>query len=287
MAFADVGGIRTRYEVIGEGPPLLMFSPGGFNATIENWRKFSIYGRLRFLAHLPGAFACIVLDKRESGESGGRLERLTWDDYAAQGLGLLDHLGIERTHVMGGCIGCSIAATLATRHPDRVERTVLYSPAGGQRYRETQLGRFEAHAEFVRAEGLQAVVTLARREDKTFAQEPRLGPWASVIRTDDDFATSYAQRDVAQYLALVDETAPGLFGADDVPGGPFSAHAPALVVPGGDANHTPEAARHFANSLPNAEVWDVPVPEQTAQTAPARVLEVLQISDSPRASPAI
>src|SRR3954465_3930055 len=103
MAFATVGGIRTRYEVLGNGPPLLMFAPGGFNATIDNWRTFSIYERLHFLDHLPQAFACIVFDKRESGESGGRVERLTWDLYAEQGVGSLDTLGIERAHVIGGC----------------------------------------------------------------------------------------------------------------------------------------------------------------------------------------
>ena len=29
MPFANIDGINTRYEVIGQGPPLLMFSPGG------------------------------------------------------------------------------------------------------------------------------------------------------------------------------------------------------------------------------------------------------------------
>jgi pimeloyl-ACP methyl ester carboxylesterase len=287
MPFADVDGIRTRYEVLGDGPPLLMFAPGGFNATIENWRRFSIYARLGLLEHLSRTFSCIAFDKRESGESGGRVERLTWDAYAAQGLGLLDHLGIDRAHLIGGCIGCSIAATLVSTHPDRVERVVLYSPAGGPHYRETQLGRFAAHADFARANGLAAVVELARSEDKTFAQEPRLGPWASVIRTDEQFAAEYAARDVDEYLALVDETARSLFDTAAVPGGPFGAEAPALVVPGGDANHTPEAARALAESLPRSDYWDVPVDEQTEATAPERVRDFLQSSDSPRSSAAI
>ena len=287
MPFATVDGIRTRYEVLGDGEPLLMFSPGGFNATIENWRTFSIYERLRFLDHLPRELTCIVFDKRESGESGGRVERLTWDHYATQGLGLLDHLGIERTLVMGGCIGCSIAATLANQHPHRVDRMVLYSPAGGPHYEVTQLGRFRAHAEFVRAEGLEAIVELARREPKTFAQEPRLGPWASVLRVDAEFAADYVRRDLDAYLSLVDETAHGLFAGEDVPGGPFAAAARTLVVPGGDENHTPEAARQLAQTLANAELWDVSPEEQTEETAPARVLEFLQSSDSPRSSAAI
>jgi pimeloyl-ACP methyl ester carboxylesterase len=263
MPFADVDGIRTRYEVLGDGPPLLMFAPGGFDATIENWRTFSIYARLRLLEHLPRAFSCIVFDKRESGESGGRVQRLTWDDYAAQGLGLLDHLGIERAHLLGGCIGCSIAATLAAAHPERVDRVVLYSPAGGPAYRETRLGRFAAHADFVRTNGLGAVVELARAEEKTFAQEPRLGPWANVIRREEDFAG----RDVEEYLGIVEDTARSLFDSDDVPGAPFALEAPALVVPGADANHPPEVARALADSLPHAEL---------SNDGPQRVIDFLR-----------
>ena len=37
MPFATLDGIRTRYEVVGSGPPLLMFSPGGFDATLEKF----------------------------------------------------------------------------------------------------------------------------------------------------------------------------------------------------------------------------------------------------------
>ena len=94
MPFATLDGIRTRYEVLGDGPPLLMLSPGGFNATVENWSTFSIYKRLSLVEHLARRYRCIVFDKRESGQSGGRIEPLTWGDYARQGGALLDHLEI-------------------------------------------------------------------------------------------------------------------------------------------------------------------------------------------------
>src|SRR5436305_7762909 len=128
MAIAVLDGIETRYEVTGGGPPLLLFSPGGFNATIENWNSFGIYARLDLLGHLRKRFTCIAFDKRESGESGGRVEAIRWRDYAAQGSALLDHLEIERAHVLGGCIGCSIAAAFAVAWPARTASMVLYSP---------------------------------------------------------------------------------------------------------------------------------------------------------------
>ena len=52
---AVVDGIPTRYEVTGDGPPLLMFSPGGFDSTLESWRTVGIYQRLNLLEHLDAA----------------------------------------------------------------------------------------------------------------------------------------------------------------------------------------------------------------------------------------
>jgi pimeloyl-ACP methyl ester carboxylesterase len=291
MPTAVVDGITTRYEVRGSGPPLLMFSPGGFNAALDNWRSFGIYRRLNLLEHLRQRYTCITFDKRESGQSGGRVERITWGVYAAQGIGLLDELRIERAHVMGGCVGCSIVAALAVAHRERVSRLVLYSPAGGPKYRMTQHARFAEHIAYVDEHGLAQVVALAENDDKTFSQDPRAGPWASVIRTDRDFAEEYARLDAARYTAIVTEMGRTLFDRDTVPGAEpeelMQLDIPALVVPGQDANHATSAARYLEECLPRSEYWDVPVAEQTEETAPARVLEFLQSNDSPRSSAAI
>jgi pimeloyl-ACP methyl ester carboxylesterase len=288
MPTALCDGIVTRYEATGDGPPILMFSPGGFNATIENWTSFGIYKRLDLLRHLRERYTCVTFDKRESGQSGGRVERITWDDYARQGLALLDELEIERAHVVGGCIGCSIAATVAVASPERVTSMVLYSPAGGPRYRMTQRARFAEHAAFVEEYGLEQVVALARGDDKTFAQDPRVGPWASVMRSDAAFAEEYAQRNAASYRALVSDMEERLFDRDTVPGLKpeelMALEIPALVVPGRDPSHATSAARYLEECLPRAEYWDVPPEEQTEETAPPRVLEFLQSSDSPRSS---
>src|SRR5919106_458436 len=107
MPTAVLDGIATHYEVMGSGPPLLMYSPGGFDATLDKWRTLGVYARIKLLEHLPAKYTCIVFDRRETGRSGGRVERVTWAHYVAQGRALLDHLGIERAHLMGGCMGCS------------------------------------------------------------------------------------------------------------------------------------------------------------------------------------
>jgi pimeloyl-ACP methyl ester carboxylesterase len=270
MPVAVCDGIETYYEVSGEGPPLLLFSPGGFNATIGNWTSFGIYRRLRLLDRLRERFTCVAFDKRESGRSGGRVEPLTWERYARQGAELLDALGIARAHVMGGCIGCSIALTLAVEQPSRVAKLVLYSPAGGPRYRLTQQARFAEHVAYVREHGLDALVALARGSEETFARDPRLGPFAAVVTAD---------LDVDRYLATVEASVRALFDRDTVPGPAPEAlmelRVPALVVPGHDPSHATSAARYLEECLPQCEYWDVMPDEQTAANAPARVLDFL------------
>jgi pimeloyl-ACP methyl ester carboxylesterase len=71
MANAVIDGITTRYEVIGSGPPLLMYAPGGFNAVVEAWSTLASYARIKLLDHLPKRFTCILFDRRECGQSGG------------------------------------------------------------------------------------------------------------------------------------------------------------------------------------------------------------------------
>jgi len=276
-AIAD--GIPTRYEVVGSGPPLLMFSPGGFDSTLESWRTVGIYRRLDLLEQLAARYTCITFDRRESGRSGGRVERLTWARYVAQAVGLLDHLGVERAHLMGGCVGCSTAAAMAVAHPERVRSMVLYSPAGGVKYRMKQLDRFARHLAFVQAEGLAGVVALARATEAGFAADPRVGPWNSVIRADPAFAEAYAARDPDRYALVVNGTARLMFDRDTVPGVEpedlLCLDTPALIVPGEDDSHAPSAARYLQECLPAAEYWDAPVAEQTRETAPARILEFL------------
>ena len=133
MATAVIDGITTRYEVTGSGPALLMFSPGGFDATLDKWSTQSIYARIRPVDHLSKSYTCVIFDRRETGESGGRIERVTWNHYAAQGKGLLDHLKIERAHVMGACMGCCPAIAFGVAHPEAALSLVLYWPVGGAR----------------------------------------------------------------------------------------------------------------------------------------------------------
>lgn len=59
----------------------------------------------------------------------------TLSDMAADGIGLLDSLEIDRAHVLGSSMGGMIAQTMAIEHPERVRSlTSLYSTTGEPEY---------------------------------------------------------------------------------------------------------------------------------------------------------
>ena len=279
MATARIDGIETHYEVIGDGPPILMFSPGGFDATLDKWSTQSVYARIKLLSHLPSRYTCIAFDRRETGASGGRVERLTWEAYARQGKQLLDHLGCSRAHVIGACMGCCVASAFATTWPEMVERLVLYWPVGGARYRIQGHGRFNEHAAYVREHGLAGVVSLALSSEKSFGGDPRGGPWVSVLRRDRSFADAYAALDADTYRLLLGVTARTLFDRDTAPGAEpedlMRLDIPSLVVPGCDHAHAVSAARYLQECLPRGEYWDIPPEEQNEGNVPDRLLRFL------------
>jgi hypothetical protein len=41
MPVETVDGLEIHYEIKGSGTPLLLFAPGGFDATIDKWREAS------------------------------------------------------------------------------------------------------------------------------------------------------------------------------------------------------------------------------------------------------
>ncbi len=256
-----------------------MYAPAGFDATLDKWRTQGVYARLKLLDHLPRKYTCIVFDRRESGQSGGRVERITWARYVAQGKGLLEHLNFKRAHLMGGCMGCCPVVASGVAHPEMVMSMILYWPVGGAKYRISTHKRFADHLAYVEQHGLAGVVSLVMQEAKPFNAEPRGGPWASVIKSDRAFADAYAKLDVEKYKKLVAEMCRTLFDRDTAPGAEpedmLRSEIPALVVPGHDPSHATSAARYLEECLPRSEYWDVMPDGQTEETAPARLLEFL------------
>jgi pimeloyl-ACP methyl ester carboxylesterase len=165
MAFATINGIRIHYVIQGSGAPLLMFAPGGFRSVISRWTAAGgkrEWKEMDGLATLSRHFTCIAYDRRESGLSGGRVEPLTWELYVQEAKGLLDLAGASDAHVLGSCMGAGLALAFAVRHPGACRSLLLHWPVGGYRWMMKGHTFFRRHLDFVRANGLQAVVARAR-----------------------------------------------------------------------------------------------------------------------------
>jgi pimeloyl-ACP methyl ester carboxylesterase len=81
---------------------------------------------------LPAAgFTAIALDQRNAGASRTAIEAdHGWHTYAADHLALMDHLGFDTFHVLGGCIGGSFCLKAVETAPKRVLSAVLQNPIG-------------------------------------------------------------------------------------------------------------------------------------------------------------
>ena len=123
-----------HYQEYGAGFPVLLFAPGGLRSRMEMWH--SPPGGLAkswnvWTLALADKYRVISMDQRNAGASRAAIAfDHGWHTYAADHLALMDHLGIDKFHTLGGCIGGSFCLKLAEAVPDRVACQVLQNPIG-------------------------------------------------------------------------------------------------------------------------------------------------------------
>ncbi len=134
-----INGVSIAYTTAGkeENPAVLMIM--GLMASHKVWGEEIVN------ALVDSGYRVILFDNRDTGKSEN-LDRLgkpnlywklamsylgvdfsspyTLSDMALDGIGLLDHLGIEKAHVVGASMGGMIAQSIAFEHPDRAKSLV-------------------------------------------------------------------------------------------------------------------------------------------------------------------
>ena len=113
-----VGDIDMAYQTLGEGEPLLLIM--GYSGTMDLWAP-------EVLKELASEYQLIIFDNRGMGKTTASDKEFTIELFADDTRGLLDALGIERTHVLSWSLGTYIAQELTLRYPDRVEKLILYA----------------------------------------------------------------------------------------------------------------------------------------------------------------
>ncbi len=117
--YADVNGLHMYYETHGdEGTPLVLLHGGVMTIDLT-------YASL--IPTLAERHRVIGVEFQAHGRTADIDRDLTYANLAADVVGLLDHLGIDRAHVMGHSMGGGATIELAVSHPDRVASVVPIS----------------------------------------------------------------------------------------------------------------------------------------------------------------
>jgi 3-oxoadipate enol-lactonase len=134
---------RLWFERAGQGPPLLCIT--GFAISCAVFEPV--------LPLYAERFDCITYDNRCSGRSATPIRPTSIPELAADGVALLDALGISSAHVYGVSMGGMIAQELALRFPERVRGLVLgCTSPGGPRAVRPSLRKIRALAQPTRGE---------------------------------------------------------------------------------------------------------------------------------------
>ncbi len=139
----DVGGHRLRVRSLGRGSRCYVFLHGLLD-TLEIWRrveeKLTARGRL------------VLVDQRAHGESDAPPGPYRREELAADVIGLLDALEIERAVLVGHSMGGIVAMTTALSAPERVEALALLGTAS--QCSERVAGWYDEIAQAGETEGL-------------------------------------------------------------------------------------------------------------------------------------
>jgi pimeloyl-ACP methyl ester carboxylesterase len=143
-SFCRVGDVELCYETFGDPADPAMLLIMGLGTQMLGWEE-------ELCEQLAArGFHVIRYDNRDIGRSTilddfpvptlGQIVRRDKDaaaytlaELAADGVGLLDHLGIERAHLVGASMGGMIAQTIAARRPERVLSLVSIMSNTGSR----------------------------------------------------------------------------------------------------------------------------------------------------------
>ena len=223
MPFVNVNGTRIYYELSGRGPYVLQV-PG------------AVSGHEGYAAVTPAMaehFTTIDYDPRGYGQSDRPEQKYTFDVWVDDMAGMLDALGIERTHVHGGSMGATLALLYAARYPERVGGLVVSGCTAKSDY--TAIAQYEVWKALARAYGTHSrelayeLCTKAVRRSLLDGPEGRDATVAAI----QDLATRFVSMDVfcdaCDALIEVDVT-------EDL----AEIRAPALVIVGEEDILTPE-----------------------------------------------
>jgi pimeloyl-ACP methyl ester carboxylesterase len=146
MPVFERDSVRLYYEVSGpeDGPAVLLIAPGGMKSAISFWASTP----WNPIDQLQSDYRVVAMDQRNAGASiapvsGGD----GWLTYTDDQFALMDHLGIDKFHVAGMCIGGPYSLGLIQQVPQRVLSATLFQTIGRDNNRDAFYAMFDDWAE--------------------------------------------------------------------------------------------------------------------------------------------
>jgi pimeloyl-ACP methyl ester carboxylesterase len=148
MAIFEREEVSIYYEEYGNGFPVLLFAPGGMRSDISYWEG----GPFNPIELLSNDFRVIAMDQRNAGQSVAPITANDgWHSYTSDHIALLDHLGIDRCHLFGACIGGPYCFGVMHAAPEKVAAAVLQQSIGlSSENRPAFYGMFDSWADDLR-----------------------------------------------------------------------------------------------------------------------------------------
>lgn len=248
MPTTTTPGATIRYEVAGDSSRPTVLLSNSLGTNLDLWEPQ--------VAALSERFHLVRYDSRGHGRSSSPAGPYTMSDLAGDVVALLDHLEVERAHVVGISVGGLTGQYLAVEHPDRVDRLVVANTAARIGEPQAWLDR----AALVESSGIGAIAdgVVGKWLTPGFAAEqPALaGRLKDMLLATDDAgyaATCHvlAETDLRDRLAGVTAPTLAIGATGDLPTPPSATRGIAEAVPG--AEYVEVAAAHISNLEATAE----------------------------------
>jgi pimeloyl-ACP methyl ester carboxylesterase/DNA-binding CsgD family transcriptional regulator len=124
ISYARSGGLRIAYQVLGEGPPDLVFMPGYVSHLDLAWEEPHL---ARFLRGLASFSRLIWFDKRGTGLSDRIPGEPPVEDRIDDIRAVMDAAGSARAALLGVSDGAALCTAFGHRYPERVSSMVLFA----------------------------------------------------------------------------------------------------------------------------------------------------------------
>lgn len=237
MSFANLKKLQIFYETRGAGEPIVLIP--GFASGAWIW--------FRQVEDLSENFKVVIFDPRGVGNSilpDGKNPNSTIASFAADTIILLDHLKIEKAHVLGASFGGFVAQEFALNYPERLNKLILVCTSfGGANHVAPEL---EVLTAFASTDGMNTSERIRNFMTPAFTSDFR-GEQAEIV---EEVCRLREQNVVPENIYLAQLQSATKFDAEQRVG---EIKAETLVITGdSDSVVPPQNSHNLAKAIPNA-----------------------------------